>query len=172
MSELRKRLPLSYAPKDLDDFGRYAAEVARHYLKTQPRPVTHFQILNEPLYTDYALPRRFGYTLADYLRLLETAERALHRVDPRCRVVGGISAGLDAALTRDFVAQGGLRLLDVLTSTCTIRPDPPNRLNSPSAPSKPSCAPTAGPSPSGLPNGAATPMTIRPACRRRSAMPP
>jgi len=110
---LRERLPLSYAPTDLNDFGAYAAEVARHYAQSRPRPVTHFQVLNEPVYTDYALPRKFGYTLADYLRVLEAGSRALHAADPQCRVVGGISANLTAGLTRDFVAQGGLRLVDV-----------------------------------------------------------
>ena len=110
---LRTRLPLSYAPADLNDFGAYAAAVARHYAQSQPRAVTHFQILNEPVYTDYALPRKFGYGLADYLRLLEVGSRALHAADPQCRVVGGISANLADGLTRDFVAQGGLRWVDV-----------------------------------------------------------
>jgi hypothetical protein len=110
---LRARLPCSYAPADLNDFGAYAAQVARHYRQSQPRAVTHFQILNGPVYTDYALPRKFGYSLADYLRLLEAGSRALHAADPQCRVVGGISANLEAGLTRDFVAQGGLRLVDV-----------------------------------------------------------
>ena len=110
---LRTRLPLSYAPADLNDFGAYAAAVARHYAQSRPRAVTHFQILNEPVYTDYALPRKFGYGLADYLRLLEVGSRALHAADPQCRVVGGISANLADGLTRDFVAQGGLRWVDV-----------------------------------------------------------
>jgi hypothetical protein len=110
---LRARLPVSYAPADLNDFGAYAAEVARHYRQSRPRTVTHFQILNEPVYTDYALPRKFGYTLADYLRVLEAGSRGLHAADPQCRVVGGISANLTAGLTRDFVAQGGLRWVDV-----------------------------------------------------------
>ena len=110
---LRTRLPLSYPPADMKDFGSYAAEVARHFRQSQPRAVTHFQILNEPVYTDYALPRKFGYGLADYLRLLEVGSRALHAADPQCRVVGGISANLADGLTRDFVAQGGLRWVDV-----------------------------------------------------------
>jgi hypothetical protein len=110
---LRKRLPLSYAPADLGDFGNYAAAVARHYGQSRPRPVTHFQILNEPVYTDYALPRSFGYSLADYLKICEAGSRALHAADPQCRVVGGISANLTAGLTHDFVAQGGLRWVDV-----------------------------------------------------------
>ena len=111
--ELRARLPCSYAPSDMNDFGAYAAAVERHYEHSRPRPVTHFQILNEPVYTDYALPRKFGYTLADYLRLLETGSRALHAADPECRVVGGISANLEAGLTRNFVTQGGLQWVDV-----------------------------------------------------------
>jgi hypothetical protein len=110
---LRTRLPLSYAPADLGDFGNYAAAVARHYGQSRPRPVTHFQILNEPVYTDYALPRSFGYSLTDYLKLCEAGSRALHAADPQCRVVGGISANLTAGLTHDFVAQGGLRWVDV-----------------------------------------------------------
>jgi hypothetical protein len=110
---LRARLPVSYAPADLADFGNYAAAVARHYAQSRPRPVTHFQILNEPVYTDYALPRKFGYSLADYLKVCEAGSRALHAADPQCRVVGGISANLTAGLTREFVSQGGLRWVDV-----------------------------------------------------------
>ena len=110
---LRARLPVSYPPADLNDFGAYAAEEARHYGQSRPRAVTHYQILNEPVYTDYALPRKFGYTLADYLRVLEAGSRGLRAADPQCRVVGGISANLTAGLTHDFVAQGGLRWVDV-----------------------------------------------------------
>lgn len=110
---LRSRLPLSYAPKNLKDFGIYAAQVARHYAATPPRGVTHIQVLNEPLYTDYALYRGFGYSLPDYLRLLSVAGRALRQADPNVRIVGGISANLEAGLTRDFVTAGGLRLVDV-----------------------------------------------------------
>jgi hypothetical protein len=113
-SYLRARLPLAYPPQNRDDFGNYAAQVARHYRRGQPRPVTTYQILNEPVYTDYALPRRFGYTLADYLRLLETAYRAMKAAEPECRIVGGISTHAEAALTRDFVTQGGLGSVDVL----------------------------------------------------------
>ena len=87
--------------------------MARHYQESRPHAVTHFQILNEPVYTDYALPQQFGYTLADYLRLLEAGSHALHAADPQCRVVGGISADLEAGLTRDFVTQGGLQWVDV-----------------------------------------------------------
>jgi len=110
---LRARLPLAYAPKDLSNFGRYAAETVRHYRRSQPRGVTHFQVLNEPVYTDYALPRQFGYTLDDYLRLLEVAYRAMKAADPQVVVVGGPSANLDSGWTGDFVKRGGLEFVDV-----------------------------------------------------------
>ena len=70
----RDQLQVAFAPKDLKEFGVYAAEVVRHYRQSSPRPVTTYQILNEALYTSYALPQQFGYTLEDYLRLLETAQ--------------------------------------------------------------------------------------------------
>ena len=70
-------------PQDLADFGKYAAEVVRRYRQEQPHAVTHYQILNEPIYTNYALPRQFGYTLADYLRLLEAGSRAMKAADPQ-----------------------------------------------------------------------------------------
>jgi len=111
---LRSRMPLAYAPTNLHDFGTYAAEAVRHYGQARPRAVTHYQILNEPVYTSYALPRQFGYTLNDYLGLLEAAHHDMKAAAPDCRVVGGISAHLDAGLTRDFIIKGGLKFLDIL----------------------------------------------------------
>lgn len=110
---LHSRLPLAYAPKDLSDFGRYAAEAVRHFRKDLPRGITHFQVLNEPVYTDYALPRQFGYTVEDYIRLLAVAYREIKAADPEVRVVGGLSAPLESGWTTDFVKKGGLQFVDV-----------------------------------------------------------
>ncbi|MBM4088295.1 MAG: hypothetical protein FJ276_02530 [Planctomycetes bacterium] len=110
----RSRLPLACAPRDLGDFASYAAEVVRRYSQEQPHAVTHYQLLNEPIYTSYALPRQFGYQLADYLKLLEAASRAMKAADSDCVVVGGISANLRSDLTNEFVVQGGLRWVDVV----------------------------------------------------------
>lgn len=112
-SYLRQRMPVAYAPKDLNDFGAYAARVVQHYRTGQTRRVTTYQILNEPVYTSYALPRQFGYTLEDYVQLLGVAFRAMKAADPQCRIVGGISANLSAGLTREFVTKGGLNSVDV-----------------------------------------------------------
>jgi hypothetical protein len=109
----RAQLQVAFAAKDPRDFGEYAAAVVRHYRGSQPRPVTTYQILNEALYTSYALPQRFGYTLADYLRLLETASRAMKAADPHCRIVMGISSNINNGLSRQFIERGGLRYVDV-----------------------------------------------------------
>lgn len=113
-ASLRPRLALAGAPNDPNDFGAYAAGVVRHYRQGHPRPVTHYEILNEPIITSYALPRTWGYTLADYLHLLAAAFGAMKREDPRCRVIGGMGDGLDSPLTREFVTKGGLEFADIL----------------------------------------------------------
>ena len=107
------RMPVAFAPKNQRDFDQYAVKILRHYRAASTRPVTTYQILNEPVYTDYALPRQHGYGLDDYLKLLGSSYRALKAADPNCRVVGGISANLSAGLTREFVEQGGLNVCDV-----------------------------------------------------------
>ena len=110
---LRARLPVAYAPAKQEDFDAYAAAVVRRYCRAEPRPAAAYQILNEPVYTDYALPRRFGYGVEDYVRLLAGAYRAIKAEQPDCVVVGGIGAGLEAGVTREFVASGGLAFVDV-----------------------------------------------------------
>ncbi len=130
-AELRSRLPLAYAPKDLNDFGNYAAQTVRHYRKAKPRGVTHFQILNEPVYTDYALPRPFGYTMDDYLRLLRVAHASMKEADPECQVVGGISAGLSSSYTRDFIVRDGLKYVDVVDLHIYDPPRPAERYEEP-----------------------------------------
>ncbi len=118
---LRARLPMAFAPKDLHDFGRYAAETVRHYrqfkttsLRSQALSPLYVQVLNEPVYTDYALPRQFGYSVDDYVKLLQVAHDAMKQVDPHVQVVGGISAGLTSADTRAFITKGGLQGCDVV----------------------------------------------------------
>jgi hypothetical protein len=104
------RSVVSYPPKDLADFGRYAAAVTKHY---RQRGVTHFQVLNEAVYTSYALPRSHGFGMNDYLKLLGVAHDAIKSADSKAVVVGGLSANLESNFTTDFVKQGGLRWCDV-----------------------------------------------------------
>lgn len=101
---------VAQAPQKWEDFGAYAAAVARHYRGR----VGVYHILNEPIYTGYSLPRADGYTMADYLRALETAYTRIKAEDPKALVVGGIGTGPDAGLTLEFVEKGGLRFADIL----------------------------------------------------------
>lgn len=112
-SYLKARLPLAWMPRNIDEFARHAGDIVRHYSKEIKPPITYFQILNEPIYTSYALPRQFGYTLDDYLKLLKAGYERMKSVNPDCKVIGGIGANLEAGLTRDFITRGGLRYVDV-----------------------------------------------------------
>ncbi|MFA5189835.1 MAG: carbohydrate binding domain-containing protein [Verrucomicrobiia bacterium] len=112
-SYLKARLPASFAPKDPEDFGRFAAAVVKHYRAAKPRPVTTYQLLNESVYTSYSLPQRFGYTVDDYIRHASIAYRAMKAADPKCRVVAGCGANPASTLTREFIEKGGLEFADV-----------------------------------------------------------
>ncbi len=100
---------VAQAPKNTEDFGRYAAAVAQRYRGRSGV----FEILNEPLYTSYALPRGSGYKMEDYLSLVQAAYRAIKGVDPKHLVVGGIGTGPNAGLSLEFIEKGGLDAVDV-----------------------------------------------------------
>lgn len=110
---LRARMRVAFAARNPADFDRYAARTAAHYAGPGGR-ADHVQLLNEPVYTTYALPRKFGYGLSDYLRLIESASRAIRAAAPGCRIVGGISCNADAPFAREFIEQGGLRHIDIV----------------------------------------------------------
>jgi len=74
----------------------------------------YVQVLNEPVYTDYALPRQCGYSVDDYVKLLQVAHDAMKKVDPQVQIVVGLSAGLTSAYTREFITKGGLKACDVV----------------------------------------------------------
>lgn len=112
-SYLKTRLPVAFAPKDFDDFGRFAANVVKHYRAAKPRAVTTYQLLNESVYTSYSLSQRFGYTVDDYIRLAGAAYRAMKAADPKCRVVVGCGANPTGAATREFIEKGGLQFADI-----------------------------------------------------------
>lgn len=112
-SYLKARLPLAFMPEKPEQFANHAQAVVSHYSKLNPKAVSYFQILNEPVYTSYALPRQFGYKLEDYLNLLSLSYKKMKEANPNCRVVGGIGANLEAGLTREFIARGGLNYADI-----------------------------------------------------------
>jgi hypothetical protein len=100
---------IAYMPRDLEEFATYVRKTVQHY---RPR-LRVWEILNEPIYTSYALPRRNGYQVRDYVRLLRTAYRAVKEVDSDALVIGGIAGGT-TTYTREFIEADGLRWVDVL----------------------------------------------------------
>jgi hypothetical protein len=79
-----------------------------------------WEFLNEPIYTDYALPARPSghaeartYKPADYVALLATAEATMRKIDPACKVIGGIAGG-PRELTQEVLDAGILKHVDFL----------------------------------------------------------
>ena len=107
---LQQRLVVACKPQRLEDFAAYVRAAVEHY-RGRTRV---FEILNEPLYTDYAVPSSFGYTTADYISLLRTAFETAKAADPACIVIGGIASPPDSKWIDEFIEQDGLRWCDVM----------------------------------------------------------
>ncbi|MCU0917929.1 MAG: carbohydrate binding domain-containing protein [Planctomycetes bacterium] len=103
------RQRIAYMPRDLNAFATYVRQTVQHYRGR----LTIWEILNEPIYTDYSLPRAYGYQVADYIRLLTVAYQAVKEVDPNALVIGGIAGG-PSTYTQEFIDAGGLRFVDAL----------------------------------------------------------
>jgi hypothetical protein len=99
----------AHAPRDLGEYADYVRTTVRRYTGR----IRVWEILNEPIYTGYALPASAGYHVEDYVALLKTAYQAIKEADPAAFVVGGI-AGQPSAYTREFIAAGGLQWVDAL----------------------------------------------------------
>ena len=107
---LLQRLVVACKPQRLEDFAAYVRATVEHYHER----TRCFEILNEPLFTNYAVPSDFGYTTADYIALLRTAFETAKAVDPTCIVIGGIASPPDTNLLGEFIQQDGLRWCDVM----------------------------------------------------------
>lgn len=98
-------------PARLEDFAEYVRSTVRHFKGR----VSHYEILNEPLYTQYALPSvGCGYRMSDYLDMLRTAYRVAKETDPGCTVIGGVACDPGSPWVRQFVEQGGLAWCDAM----------------------------------------------------------
>jgi hypothetical protein len=107
--DMRENAWAAYMPRDLDEFADYVRATVRHYKGR----IHIWEILNEPLYTGYALPRRNGYTVEDYVSVLKTAYQTIKGVQPEATVIGGIAADPET-LASEFIGAGGLDWVDML----------------------------------------------------------
>jgi hypothetical protein len=112
----------AHASRIPGSFQNYVKESVRHY----GNRIDHFAILNEPVYTMYALPERYGYGTEDYLNHLETAYRAIKAEQPTAQVIGGIGAWLDRHWVHEFIKGGGLQWCDAMDAHLYPATVPPN----------------------------------------------
>ena len=110
------RLRQAWGPKDPRDLAAFIEKGVARYKDR----IHVWEFLNEPVYTDYALPadrtgkyggRRYGPE--DYVALLKTASAAMKKADPACKVIGGIGSG-PRQMTREILDAGCLEHLDIL----------------------------------------------------------
>ena len=109
------RMRQAFAPKDPKDLGVFTEQAVARYKDR----VHVWEFLNEPVYTNYALPanrdRTFvgsRYTPADYVALLKVAAAGMRKADPACKVIGGIAGGPEI-FTREAIDAGCLKHLDL-----------------------------------------------------------
>jgi len=74
-----------YAPRDIGEFKTYVRTTVAHYKGR----IQWWQVFNEPLYTNYSLPRKQGYTAKDYVRLVKAFHEAAKAADPNCKILAG-----------------------------------------------------------------------------------
>jgi len=100
--------PMAYMPRDLEEFTAYVHETVRHY---NNGILDIWEIINEPIYSSYALPEGKGYRVSDYVQLLQVARRAVKAVDTEALVIGGVGGPTQAV---EFIEAGGLPSIDIL----------------------------------------------------------
>jgi hypothetical protein len=104
----------AWAPKDPQELAGF---IERATIRFKDRIHT-WEFLNEPIYTDYALPGKSNagsrtYQPADYVALLRTASAAMRKADPSCKIIGGIAGG-PRQLTLEVLDAGILQDVDIL----------------------------------------------------------
>jgi len=107
------RARVAYAPRDVAEFENYVAKTVEHYKGR----ITWWQCFNEPIFTDYSLPRKHGYTAADYAKWTIAFARAAKRASPDCKVLAGMGYVSEGQIMKDFeefFAAGGLKACDAV----------------------------------------------------------
>ena len=102
---------VAFKPRDVKEFEDYVARTVEHYKGR----IHYWEILNEPLYTSYAVPARFGHTPKDYVTLLKHAYQTIKRVDPSAKVIGGI-ANPGGPWFEKIFEEGALDYMDYLNT--------------------------------------------------------
>ncbi len=108
-----RREHVAYAPKNVGDFEEYVGRTVSHCKDR----VTWWQVFNEPVFTTYSLPRRFGYTGSDYAHWTKAFARAARQADRDCRILAGIGYLNEGEILDDwkqFLDAGALGVVDAV----------------------------------------------------------
>ncbi len=96
--------------KDPALFRNYVTRTVQQYRDR----IDYYEIMNEPLYTTYAVPERFGYDMPDYLQILRDAYKTIKANQPGAKVIGGIGTWVDRDWVNKFIEADGLRWCDAM----------------------------------------------------------
>jgi len=110
---MSRREHVAYAPRSVEEFENYVARTVSHYKGR----VRWWQVFNEPVFTSYSLPRKFGYDAADYAHWTKAFARAARRADPECKILAGVGYLNDGQILDDwkqFLAAGSLDAIDAV----------------------------------------------------------
>jgi len=124
------RQRVAYAPRDLAEFENFVARTVARY---QGR-VQWWQVFNEPLFTDYSLPRKLGYDGTIYAKHVQAFARAARQANPHSRVLAGIGYVSEGQILEDFdkfFAAGGLAVADAIDIHHYPRIRPPEFIEGP-----------------------------------------
>jgi hypothetical protein len=101
-----------YAPRSDEEFSQYVRASVEHYRGR----IKWWQVFNEPLYTNHALPHEDGYTGRDYGRLVRLFSQAAKSADPECKVLAGIGGWPDGTRRyfREMFETGALGCIDAV----------------------------------------------------------
>lgn len=91
-------------------FRNYVAKVTERYRDR----TSWIEVMNEPLYTTYAVPQVFGYSLKDYLQVLRDAHESIKATSPGTQVIGGIGTWVDSHWVKEFIEADGLQWCDAM----------------------------------------------------------
>jgi len=120
----------AHAPRDLAEFENYVAQTVTHYRGR----VQWWQVFNEPLFTDYSLPRKLGYDGTTYATHVKAFAHAARQANAQARVLAGIGYLSEGQILEDFekfFAAGGLDAADAIDIHHYPRVRPPEFIEGP-----------------------------------------
>lgn len=107
---MQRRMKVAALPKKREEYRAYLEQSVDHYRER----VQFYEVMNEPLYTTYSVPQKFGYEMKDYVDLLHHSYETIKRRQPGSVVLGGMGTWAGSHWVHEFIEADGLRWCDVM----------------------------------------------------------